>query len=1799
MERQPFQSPDQARDVFLSYNSEDFNAVHLIAQYLRDVCGIDPWFDHWHLIPGEPWLPELGRALKSSKICAVFIGQSGEGPWQRPEIEVALNNYVANAYSRVIPVLLPDAPEKPDLPIFLEGFTWVDFRPGINDPGALWRLECGITGHRPEKGRAASKSLDADKLAEWTAFVDKSPKISLWSEAQAPDVFRPGGAISINSPYYVERDADHIIRQALRGEQAMITLRGARQSGKTSLLLRACHTASAAGICTAFIDLQSIPHTEFQSRSTIWRFITKRIAHQLSIRSWSESDWNNSQDYHVNTTNFIVNHVIANHQRPFLFCFDECDRVFSTSLRSEFFASIRAFWTDSASAGSVWAHSRWLLAAASEPSVFIEDRQQSPFNIADPIVELPNFNRKETAALVAKFDLSPKSDLDGIIEFTGGRPILVHTVLYQLKRSGDPLKKILNSAAAEPLYRNHLRGCLRLVEGDPKLKRIMHDAVNHRTVRGERRDIDALTAAGLLHPTNAGRLAPACRLYTEFFKKELGSKTDADFKFQAGGPLKFDAPSYIERPADDILFSTIKNREICLMFAPRQTGKSSLMMHARQRLLAAGRQVGTIDLQRLGNEANEDRFYNSIINQMLDSLALENAIPNWRDLGTGLSSTDRFRLVIIESILKQTSNDVVIFVDEVDSIFKLPFSDGFFTGIRSLYNEQAMAEDLRRIIFVLIGVATASELVKDRTRTPFNVGVAIRLEDFSLESMLTKLTGTGRPFQREMVERIHYWTGGQPYLVQRLAGEIAASTETKPDITWLDVEVDRRFSPAEIQSDTHLKYIRDYILSDFSTLRNALRIYRQILKGDTVGYDDQSEYHSRLLLSGLVKNVDGNLTVRNQIYKRLFNLEWVNRYAVEQAFVCTQCNASNDENAEKCQTCGTLLVRRCPECASEQKQDHKYCHHCGNNLDSYFMALEAVEEVNKLSRDHHWNTIVRKFAELPSKLTSVTKKSIELRDHLARLIQQAESCHRQGREFRNSALAANEAKDYEIALTLAKQCLHLNPRDQEIRALTKALPDRIRQRDEEHYRKLISLTPELLTTNEHDTVEERITAFLQEFPKSPHVSELTGFIECDLPLLKEYHRFLTASTAFDREIITTSAAELHKKIESHPDTGRQIFGTRLTAASIFQEVGHVAEIHKRMQESPISKIGNDDNVTVSTSKKHGNPMIATFIITLMVVVIMVIAYMRIFASKEINRVRIENLQPVIERAETLWQKAKKLESSQQIGKEQRRIEELYGKIEQRINEKEYHGTQQIYLDIISAIHKLLGDDTLRMWAKEKRDEATSAKMKAKQVNSKTNGKREWDTAMSSFNAGVERFEAGDFVHASEQWTNAELQFGNAELRALAVDNLLRDKQAIIPLKEKAESALRNVQKWDTGEGFARRIAEVKSKFDSAIAFIEAKAFSEATNQFQTVVNRVSELENLNGAREKSVKERAKADQTKNQAELAQTPKFADELWDAAHDLYTQAEISFAASDFASAEATWRKAVQAFFDATVESYVKQGKEAVSKNDWKRAQEFATKALGLAPELESARDLKSKAYTQLTKPSGPVKGEPWTIPDLGMKLVYIKKGTFMMGSKNGDDDEKPEHKVEITKYFWIAQHETTIKDYLYFLNNEGKSDGVDWQDDHCPISNTNGSYRIRDGETKFWKTDKQPMIEVSWFGANDFCTWLNKNVKTKKGIPTDYEYRLPTEAEWEYVCRAGKRESYSFGDDQSFLYKYGNFCDVNCLQSWKDGNQDDTFVYTAEVKNLLPNPWGLYDMHGNVWEWCLDRADYQSGKSIVFI
>ena len=231
-------------------------------------------------------------------------------------------------------------------------------------------------------------------------------------------------------------------------------------------------------------------------------------------------------------------------------------------------------------------------------------------------------------------------------------------------------------------------------------------------------------------------------------------------------------------------------------------------------------------------------------------------------------------------------------------------------------------------------------------------------------------------------------------------------------------------------------------------------------------------------------------------------------------------------------------------------------------------------------------------------------------------------------------------------------------------------------------------------------------------------------------------------------------------------------------------------------------------------------------------------------------------------------------------------------------------------------------------------------------------------------------------------------------------------------------------------------------------------------------------------------------------------------------------------------------------------------------------------------------------------------------LGMQLTKIPAGRFQMGNHETDDvlrrdfaqyhperisdlsDERPIHEVEITRAFLLGAHAVTRGQFRAFVEASGyrvepERDGTGawgYNPDITYFEGRDPKYSWK--EPGFEQADDHPVVNVTWGDAVAFCQWL--------GAREGRTYRLPTEAQWEYACRAGTTTRFHSGDDVESLVTVANLYDrvtVEVFPEWKKYSisGSDGYAFTAPVGSFQPNGFGLYDMHGNVWEWCADWYD----------
>jgi WD40 repeat protein len=356
----------------------------------------------------------------------------------------------------------------------------------------------------------------------------------------------------------------------------------------------------------------------------------------------------------------------------------------------------------------------------------------------------------------------------------------------------------------------------------------------------------------------------------------MSSAVSPDGRFYVtSGTMDPDSPSYIVRRADTELLEGLVAGGLYHVLASRQMGKSSLMASTARRLTARGVQCSLVDLTQFSeNKGVADDWYYALISFIADNLGLEFDSSAWWQENSLPSSLARLSLFFDKVVLNCCPGQIAIFLDEIDSTISLPFSDDFFAAIRAFYNKRATEPRFKRLNFVLLGVATPAQLIRDPTRTPFNVGRGVELTDFTFSEATPLAAGLHRDRERaeDLLRRILYWTDGHPYLTQTLCDYLVRTS------TWdIDELVNAVFlSRRAARDEPNLRLVRERLTQGSVDLVSVLSQYKDILSGEPVRDEVNSPLHSALRLAGVVKRDDtGQLRIRNRIYQQVFSLDWV------------------------------------------------------------------------------------------------------------------------------------------------------------------------------------------------------------------------------------------------------------------------------------------------------------------------------------------------------------------------------------------------------------------------------------------------------------------------------------------------------------------------------------------------------------------------------------------------------------------------------------------------------------------------------------------------------------------------------------------------------------------------------------------------------------------------------------------------------------------------------------------------------------------------------------------------------------
>ena len=354
--------------------------------------------------------------------------------------------------------------------------------------------------------------------------ITPTPAVVLGAGEGIPTTLEPiGGAVPLNSEYYIVRPQDGELRAAINRFDSIVLIKGARQMGKTSLLARGLQQGRERGAKVVLTDFQKLNLTDLESASNLYFTLAESLAEQLGLSVFPQDVWDEKRGANVNFERFLRREVLGKLNSPVVWGMDEVDRLFTCTFGSEVFGLFRSWHNERAlDPSGPWAGLTLAIAYATEAHLFITDMNQSPFNVGTRLA-LEDFTPEQVQELNRRYrgPLRTDSEMERFIGLLSGHPFLVRRALHEMvtqKMSFEVLER--QADRDEGIFGDHLRRMLVLLARDPALTEVVRGILQGMPAPNPE-SFYRLRSAGLMTGTSPSDVRPRCRLYASYLRRHL------------------------------------------------------------------------------------------------------------------------------------------------------------------------------------------------------------------------------------------------------------------------------------------------------------------------------------------------------------------------------------------------------------------------------------------------------------------------------------------------------------------------------------------------------------------------------------------------------------------------------------------------------------------------------------------------------------------------------------------------------------------------------------------------------------------------------------------------------------------------------------------------------------------------------------------------------------------------------------------------------------------------------------------------------------------------------------------------------------------------------------------------------------------------------------------------------------------------------------------------------------------------------------------------------------------------------
>lgn len=514
--------------LFIAYKRHA-DPDHKLAHYLHDFLTArshDAFIDG-SLRTGEAWLEEIDQQIKSSDLLVVLLSQeSADSEMVQAEVRRAYEYRKLQGHPEILPVRIAYEGLLPySIDAFLNPLQYVVWQSDADDERVGCEILAAVEGQLPEQEPIQLEPIAGERILseDGRAVADAEtlhPPLPEFDPRFLEGLEAPGGAVRLSDRFYVEREADGRLKREIVKLGTTTTIRAARQTGKSSLLVRGVHHARESGARVVCLDMQRVDRDHLETPDVFLHCLAESIVHKLRLDvAEVQKQWRGSLGPQDKLTYLMEDYVLPASDGPIVLAMDEADRLLQTDFYKDFFALVRS-WHNSRALDDRWNKLNIVMIISTEPYLLIDDVTQSPFNVGLPLY-LEDFDAAQVRGLNRRHG-SPVSegDFPQLMELLGGHPYLTRKALYTLVIERLAWSDLTRVAPADHgPFGDHLRRHHWLLRDEPGLRESLRQVIRH----GRCDDDTAffrLLRAGLVK--GSGEVCRCrCGLYRIYFEDKL------------------------------------------------------------------------------------------------------------------------------------------------------------------------------------------------------------------------------------------------------------------------------------------------------------------------------------------------------------------------------------------------------------------------------------------------------------------------------------------------------------------------------------------------------------------------------------------------------------------------------------------------------------------------------------------------------------------------------------------------------------------------------------------------------------------------------------------------------------------------------------------------------------------------------------------------------------------------------------------------------------------------------------------------------------------------------------------------------------------------------------------------------------------------------------------------------------------------------------------------------------------------------------------------------------------------------